>query len=84
MRVTGCTAHFVTEDLDAGPIILQDVFQIDVGSDSVDDVRRKGRALEGKVLSGAVQLYLNDEVVVIDGKVVFRPGMKTLLRNAPR
>ncbi|MGH2632098.1 MAG: formyltetrahydrofolate deformylase [Tepidiformaceae bacterium] len=84
VRVTGCTAHFVTEDLDAGPIILQDVFQIEVGSDSVDDVRRKGRALEGKVLSGAVQLYLNDEVVVIDGKVVFRPGMKTLLRGARR
>ena len=82
VRVTGCTAHFVTEDLDAGPIILQDVFQIEVGADSVDDVRRKGRALEGKVLSGAVQLYLNDEVVVIDGKVVFRPGMKTLLRGA--
>ena len=84
VRVTGCTAHFVTEDLDAGPIILQDVFQIEVGHDSVDDVRRKGRALEGKVLSGAVQLYLNDEVVVIDGKVVFRPGMKTLLRGAPK
>jgi formyltetrahydrofolate deformylase len=84
VRVTGCTAHFVTEDLDAGPIILQDVFQIEVGHDSVDDVRRKGRALEGKVLSGAVQLYLNDEVVVIDGKVVFRPGMKTLLRGAVR
>jgi len=84
VRVTGCTAHFVTEDLDAGPIILQDVFQIEVGHDSVDDVRRKGRALEGKVLSGAVQLYLNDEVVVIDGKVVFRPGMKTLLRGAAK
>lgn len=81
VRVTGCTAHFVTEELDAGPIILQDVFHIDVGVDSVEDVRRKGRALEGKVLSRAVQLYLNNEVVVIDGKVVFKPGMKTLLRD---
>lgn len=81
VRVTGCTAHFVTEDLDAGPIILQDVFQIDVGVDTVDDVRRKGRALEGVVLSRAVQLYLNNEVVVIDGKVVFKPGMRTLLRE---
>ncbi len=81
VRVTGCTAHFVTEDLDAGPIILQDVFHIDVGVDSVDDVRRKGRALEGAVLSRAVQLYLNNEVVVINGKVVFKPGMKTLLRG---
>jgi formyltetrahydrofolate deformylase len=81
VRVAGCTAHFVTEELDAGPIILQDVVQIDVGVDSVDDVRRKGRALEGKVLSSPVQLYLNNEVMVINGKVVFKPGMRTLLRD---
>lgn len=81
VRVTGCTAHFVTEELDAGPIILQDVFHIDVGVDTVDDVRAKGRALEGRVLSRAVQLYLNNEIVVINGKVVFKPGMKTLLRD---
>jgi len=81
VRVTGCTAHFVTEELDAGPIILQDVFHIDVGVDTVDDVRRKGRALEGVVLSKALQLYLNNEVVVINGKVVFKPGMRTLLRD---
>jgi formyltetrahydrofolate deformylase len=82
VRVSGCTAHFVTEELDAGPIILQDVFQIDVGVDTVEDVRRKGRALEGAVLSRAVQLYLNNEIVVIDGKVVFKPGMRTLLRDS--
>jgi formyltetrahydrofolate deformylase len=81
VRVTGCTAHFVTEELDAGPIILQDVFHIEVGTDSVEDVRARGRSLEGTVLSNAVQLYLNNEVVVVDGKVVFKPGMKTLLRN---
>jgi formyltetrahydrofolate deformylase len=81
VRVTGCTAHFVTEELDAGPIILQDVFHIEVGVDSVDDVRAKGRSLEGVVLSKAVQLYLNNEVVVINGKVVFKPGMRTLLRD---
>lgn len=81
VRVTGCTAHFVTEDLDAGPIILQDVFHIDVGADSFRDVRAKGQALEGIVLSRAVQLFLNNEIVVIDGKVVFKPGMKTLLRD---
>ncbi len=81
VRVTGCTAHFVTEELDAGPIILQDVFQIEVGSDTVKDVSAKGRLLEGTVLSRAVQLYLNNEVVVVDGKVVFKQGMKTLLRR---
>ena len=81
VRVTGCTAHFVTEELDAGPIILQDVFHIDVGVDGVEDVRAKGRLLEARVLSRAVQLFLNNEVVVINGKVVFKPGMKTLLRD---
>ncbi len=81
VRVTGCTAHFVTAELDAGPIILQDVFHIEVGVDLVDDVRAKGQALEGRVLSRAVQLSLNNEVVVIDGKVVFKPGMRTLLRD---
>ncbi len=81
VRVTGCTAHFVTEELDAGPIILQDVFHIEVGVDSVDDVRRKGRALEGVVLSRALQLYLNHEIVVLNGKVVFKPGMRTLIRD---
>ena len=41
VRVAGCTAHYVTEDLDEGPIILQDVFGIDVGRDSAEDVRAK-------------------------------------------
>jgi formyltetrahydrofolate deformylase len=81
VRVTGCTAHFVTAELDAGPIILQDVFQIDVGVDTVDDVRAKGRALEGKVLSKAAQLYLDNEIVIINDRVVFKPGMRTLLRD---
>jgi len=81
VRVSGCTAHFVTEELDAGPIILQDVFQIDVGVDSFEDVRTKGRALEGNVLSRALQLYLNNEIVVLNDKVVFKPGMRTLLRD---
>ena len=81
VRVTGCTAHFVTEELDAGPIILQDVFHIDVGVDTVEDVRKRGRMLEARVLSKAAQLFLNNEIVVINGKVVFKPGMRTLLRD---
>jgi formyltetrahydrofolate hydrolase len=55
-------------------VILQDVFQIRVGEDTLDDVKAKGRALEGKVLSKAVQLFLNDQLVVKDRKVMFRPG----------
>jgi formyltetrahydrofolate deformylase len=77
VRVSGCTAHFVTEQLDAGPVILQDVFHIRVGEDALDDVKAKGQALEGRVLSQAVQLYLNDQLVVKDKKVIFRPGRFT-------
>ena len=74
VRVSGCTAHFVTEQLDAGPVILQDVFHIRVGEDTLDEVKARGQALEGKVLSQAVQLFLNDQLVVKDKKVIFRPG----------
>jgi formyltetrahydrofolate deformylase len=74
VRVSGCTAHFVTEQLDAGPVIIQDVFHIRVGEDSLEEVKARGRALEAKVLSQAVQLFLNDQLVVKDKKVIFRPG----------
>ena len=74
VRVSGCTAHFVTEQLDAGPVILQDVFHIRVGEDALEEVKARGRALEAKVLSQAVQLFLNDQLVVKDRKVIFRPG----------
>lgn len=75
VRVSGCTAHFVTEQLDQGPVILQDVFQIRVGEDSLEDVKQRGMALEGEVLSKAVQLFVTDQLVVKDKKVIFRPGM---------
>lgn len=78
VRVTGCTAHFVTEDLDEGPIILQDVFHIDVGKDDVEAVRRKGIELEASVLSQAVQYALNEQLVVVEDRVVFKPGLTNL------
>ena len=49
VRVHGCTAHFVTEQLDEGPVIMQDVFHINVGTDSLEDVKAKGLELEGRV-----------------------------------
>ncbi|HZR84316.1 MAG TPA: formyltetrahydrofolate deformylase [Candidatus Binatia bacterium] len=75
VRVSGCTAHFVTEQLDQGPVILQDVFHIRVGEDTLDQVKERGMALEGEVLSRAVQLFVTDQLVVKDKKVIFRPGM---------
>lgn len=74
VRVSGCTAHFVTEQLDQGPVILQDVFHIRVGEDTLDQVKARGQELEGKVLSQAVQLFAGDQLVVKDKKVIFRPG----------
>ncbi len=79
VRVSGCTAHFVTKDLDEGPIIFQDVFHIDVGKDTAADVRRKGLELEGRTLSHAVQMFLDEKLVVVDDKVVFRPGLSRFL-----
>ena len=74
VRVSGCTAHFVTEQLDAGPVILQDVFHIRVGEDTLEAVKERGQLLEAQVLSKAVQLWLNGQLVVKDKKVMFRPG----------
>lgn len=82
VRVHGCTAHFVTEQLDEGPVIMQDVFHINVGQDSLDDVKRKGLELESQVLAKAVQLYLDEELVVVEGKVIFKPGISRFMRNA--
>jgi formyltetrahydrofolate deformylase len=74
VRVSGCTAHFVTEQLDQGPVVLQDVFHIRVGDETLEQVKARGQELEGKVLSQAVQLFTADQLVVKDRKVIFRPG----------
>ncbi len=81
VRVSGSTAHFVTEDLDEGPIILQDVFHIDVGKDNVEDVRAKGQALEAEVLSTALAYFLNEQLIVVDDRVVFKPGLSSLINE---
>lgn len=80
VRVHGCTAHFVTEQLDQGPVILQDVFHINVGTDTLDDVKENGLKLEATTLSRAVQLFLDEELVVVDDKVIFKPGISRFLK----
>ncbi len=77
VRVTGCTAHFVSEELDQGPIILQDVFHINVGVDQAEDVRQHGLDLEAQTLAKAVRYFLNEELVVVEDKVVFKPGISS-------
>jgi formyltetrahydrofolate deformylase len=81
VRVHGCTAHFVTEQLDEGPVIMQDVFHINVGADSLDDVKDKGLNLEADVLAKAVKLFLDEELVVVEGKVIFKPGISRFLQG---
>jgi formyltetrahydrofolate deformylase len=81
VRVHGCTAHFVTEHLDEGPVIMQDVFHINVGTDTLEDVKENGLALEADVLSRAVQLFLDEELVVVDDKVIFKPGISRFAKS---
>jgi formyltetrahydrofolate deformylase len=81
VRVHGCTAHFVTEQLDEGPVILQDVFHINVGADTLEDVKSKGIDLEAQTLSKAVKLFLDEELVVVEGHVIFKPGISRFMRG---
>jgi len=71
VKLIGATAHYVTEDLDAGPIIDQDVTRVS-HSDEVADLVRIGRDIERLVLARAVMAHLDDRVLV-DGErtVVF-------------
>ena len=72
VKMIGATAHYVTADLDEGPIIVQDVEPIS-HSDTPDDLVRKGRDIERRVLARAVHYLLDDRVLVNGVKtVVFR------------
>jgi formyltetrahydrofolate deformylase len=72
VKMIGATAHYVTADLDEGPIIHQDVEPIS-HADTPDDLVRKGRDIERRVLSEAVRLHVEDRVLLSGGKtVVFR------------
>jgi formyltetrahydrofolate deformylase len=63
VKVIGATAHYVTEDLDEGPIIEQDVIRVS-HRDAVADLIRKGKDLERIVLARAVRLHLENRVLV--------------------
>ena len=69
VKLIGATAHYVTPDLDEGPIIEQDVVRCS-HRDSVQDLVRKGRDLEKVVLARAVRWHLDDRILVYDNKTV--------------
>lgn len=70
VEVVGVTSHFVTTDLDQGPIICQDAFRIDKSRDSLEEIIERGKNLEAKVLARAVKLYCEDRLVLRRGKVI--------------
>lgn len=72
VKLIGATCHYVTEDLDCGPIIDQDVLRID-HSDSPDDLVRYGKDIEKTVLARGLRYHLEDRVLLHNGKtIVFR------------
>ena len=69
VKIIGATSHYVTEELDAGPIIAQNVIRVS-HADSVDDLMRKGRDLEKVVLSQAIWHHLQRQILVYRNRTV--------------
>ena len=69
VKIIGATAHYVTEDLDEGPIIEQDVVRVSHRED-VKDLIRKGKDLERVVLARAVRSHLRNRVLVYGNRTV--------------
>jgi formyltetrahydrofolate deformylase len=67
-KIVGCTAHFVTEDLDQGPIIYQESFRVKE-MDTLDTIRQKGQCLEAETLLKATKLYLEGRLEIYWGRV---------------
>jgi len=69
VKLIGATCHYVTEELDAGPIIDQDVIRI-THNDSADDMVRLGRDAEKSVLARGLRWHLEDRILVHGNKTV--------------
>jgi formyltetrahydrofolate deformylase len=67
-KIVGCTAHFVTDELDQGPIICQDAFKV-WEDDTLETIKKKGQQLEAATLLEAIKLFLDDRVDVYWNKV---------------
>jgi formyltetrahydrofolate deformylase len=69
VKLIGATAHYVTENLDEGPIIAQDVIHCN-HRDTTEDLIRKGRDVERRVLAEAVRLHTENRVLIYDNKTI--------------
>jgi formyltetrahydrofolate deformylase len=70
-KIIGCTAHFVTEDLDQGPIIIQESFKV-LQEDTLETIKVKGQSAEAIALLEAVKLFLEDKLEIYWGKVSYK------------
>lgn len=69
VKIIGATSHYVTEELDAGPIIAQDIIRVS-HADSVEDLMRKGRDLEKLILSRSIWHHLQRQILVFQNRTV--------------
>ncbi|WP_310599702.1 formyltetrahydrofolate deformylase [Desulfobulbus sp.] len=69
VKVIGATSHYVTEELDAGPIIAQDIIRVS-HADSVEDLIRKGRDLEKVILSRSIWHHVQRQILVYQNRTV--------------
>ncbi len=69
VKIIGATSHYVTSELDAGPIIEQDVVRVS-HKDAINDMVRKGRDLEKVVLSRAIWYHLQRKILVYDNRTI--------------
>jgi formyltetrahydrofolate deformylase len=69
VKIIGATAHYITENLDEGPIIAQDIIHCN-HRDTLGDLIRKGRDVERRVLAEAVRLHTEDRVLVYRNKTI--------------
>ena len=69
VKIIGATSHYVTEELDAGPIIAQDIIRVS-HADSIEDLMRKGRDLEKLILSRSIWHHLQRQILVFQNRTV--------------
>lgn len=69
VKLIGATCHYVTEELDAGPIIEQDVIRVS-HAHSIEEMRRQGRDVEKTALARGLRFHLEDRVIIHGNKTV--------------
>lgn len=69
VKIIGATSHYVTNELDEGPIIEQDIIRVD-HRDHAEDLKKTGRSIERSVLARAVKWHLEDRVIVFGNKTI--------------